>query len=214
MSAPSQILVGVLALLLAGCEMRLGRAKTPATPQPTAAKTENPASEQQSSEPLSIPQTQVDLPRPQAIDPQALATPPIYTPAETASQHPARRPPKRPVVAQPNAPMAKPEQADPPPPEQPPAQVAETPRPKIEPILPAEERRQLQEDIASRLREVDQLIGEITRRRSTESQRSSLARIRSFANLSHQALERGETQQASALADRALLLAQETLRAR
>ena len=214
MSAPSQILVGVLALMLAGCEMRLGRAKTPATPQPTAAKIEHPAPEPQSSEPLSIPQTQVELPRPQAIDPQALATPPIYTPAETAAQHQARRPPKRPAVAQPNAPLSKPEQADPPPPEQPPAQVAEAPRPKIEPILPAEERRQLQEDIASRLREVDQLIGEITRRRSTESQRSSLARIRSFANLSHQALERGETQQASALADRALLLAQETLRAR
>ena len=145
----------------------------------------------------------------------ALATPPVYTPAETASQHPAHRPPKRQVVGQPNAPMTKPEQADQPPPEPVPAQVAEAPsRPKIEPILPAQERRQLQEDIASRLREVDQLIGEITRRRSTESQRSSLARIRSFANLSHQALERGETQQASALADRALLLAQETLRAR
>jgi hypothetical protein len=91
--------------------------------------------------------------------------------------------------------------------------VAEAPRPKIEPILPAQERRQLQEEIASRLREVDQLIGEITRRRSTESLRGSLARIRSFANLSHQALEHGETLQASALADRALLLAQETLRA-
>ena len=214
MSAASQILVGILALLMVGCEMRPGHAKTPATPQPTAAKTEHPAPEPQSTEPLSIPQTQVQLPRPQSIDPQALATPPVYTPAETAAQHPARRPSKRPVAGQPAAPMTKPEQADPPVPEPPPAQVAEAPRPKIEPILPAQERRQLQEEIAGRLREVDQLIGEITRRRSTESQRSSLTRIRSFANLSHQALEHGETQQAGALADRALLLAQETLRAR
>jgi len=214
MSAPLQISVGILALLLAGCEMRMGRAKTPATPQPTVAKIEHPAPEPESSEPLSIPQTQVELPQPQAIDPEALATPPVYTPAETAAQHPVHHPPKRQVAGQPNAPMTKPEQADPPPPEPAPAQVAEAPRPKIEPILPAEERRQMQEEIASRLREVDQLIGEITRRRSTESLRSSLSRIRSFANLSHEALERGETQQASALADRALLLAQETLRVR
>ncbi|PYT28359.1 MAG: hypothetical protein DMG57_15100 [Acidobacteria bacterium] len=214
MSAPLQISVGILALLLAGCEMRMGRAKTPATPQPAVAKIEHPAPEPESSEPLSIPQTQVELPQPQAIDPEALATPPVYTPAETAAQHPVHHPPKRQVAGQPNAPMTKPEQADPPPPEPAPAQVAEAPRPKIEPILPAEERRQMQEEIASRLREVDQLIGEITRRRSTESLRSSLSRIRSFANLSHEALERGETQQASALADRALLLAQETLRVR
>ena len=77
MSAPLQILVVILALLLAGCEMRLGHAKTPAMPQPTAAKIEHPAPEPESSEPLSIPQTQVELPQPQAIDPEALATPPV-----------------------------------------------------------------------------------------------------------------------------------------
>ena len=86
--------------------MRLGRAKTPATPQPTAVKIEHPAPEPQSSEPLSIPQTQVELPRPQAIDPQALATPPVYTPAETASQHPVHRPAKRPALGQPNTPVS------------------------------------------------------------------------------------------------------------
>src|SRR5204863_484842 len=84
------------------------------------------APELESSEPLSIPQTQVELPQPQAIDPEALPTPPVYTPAETAAQHAVHHPPKRQVAGQPNAPMTKPEQADPPPPEPAPAQVAET----------------------------------------------------------------------------------------
>jgi hypothetical protein len=78
-------------------------------------------------------------------------------------------------------------------------------------VLSDEERRRLIEDISSRLREVDQMLGRITARGLSDPEKDSVERIRSFVNLSHQAQEHGDIQQASALADRALLLAKEML---
>src|ERR1700675_1955135 len=76
-----QLTVGLLALMLSACELKMPHATTPSPPQPANAKAE-PLPEPASSEPLSIPQTQVYLPNPQPIDPDALATPPINVPAE------------------------------------------------------------------------------------------------------------------------------------
>src|SRR5690242_19185411 len=96
MSGVSKIVIVVLAWSLASCEMSpLGRAKTPPTPAPEAAKTEPPPAPSVPSEPLSIPQTQVQLPRPQPIDPEALATPPVTVAAEPASQRPPHRTARR-----------------------------------------------------------------------------------------------------------------------
>jgi len=209
MRLASKILIGILALALSACDMKLTRAKTPPPPQPTATKAESPP-DPAASEPLSIPQTQVRLPRPQPIDPEALATPPS-TPSEPSAPRPSHRAAKRPTPSPPAAVPAKPE---------PPVETAEAPpaatepaRPRIEPVLPAEQRRQLTEDISSRLHEVDQILSRISVQRLTDAQKDSVERIRNFTNLSHQALERGDTQQASALADRALLLARELVRA-
>ena len=203
-----KVTMAVMALLLSGCEMKLRRAKTPPAPQPTIAKEEPPPAPEP-SEPLSIPQTQVKLPRPQPIDPQALATPPT-PPSETAALHPARHAKKtgpQPAAASP----AKPEPVEttetPPP-------TAEPPRPSIEPVLPADRRRQLQEDVASRLREVDQKLTRLAALRLSDPEKASVERIRSFAKLSQDALYRGDLQQASSLAERALLAAQELLRDR
>jgi hypothetical protein len=209
MRLASQMLVGILALALSACDMKLMRAKTPPPPQPTAAKAEPPP-EPAASEPLSIPQTQVRLPRPQPIDPDALATPPVSAPSEPSAPRPSHRATKRPAPSPPAAASAKPEPVEAA--EAPPA-TTEPARPRIEPVLPAEQRRQLTEDISSRLHDVDQKLSRISAQKLTDAQKDSVERIRSFANLSHQALERGDTQQASALADRALLLAQELVRA-
>lgn len=76
------------------------------------------------------------------------------------------------------------------------------------------ERRRLNEDIASRLKDVDQMLGRITALRLSEAEKGSVERIRSFQKLSREAMDHGEIQQASALADRAVLLAQEVLRGR
>jgi hypothetical protein len=210
MSLASKILVGILALALSACDMKLTRAKTPPPPQPVAAKPE-PPSDPAANEPLSIPQTQVRLPRPQPIDPEALAMPPVSAPSEPSSPRPSHRAARRPSPSPPATAQAKPE---------PPLETTEAPpvatepaRPRIEPVLPAEQRRQLTEAISSRLHEVDQILNRIPVQKLSDAQKDSVERIRRFANLSHEALEKGDMQQAGALADRALLLAQGLVRA-
>jgi hypothetical protein len=209
MRLSSKILVRILALALSACDMKLTRAKTPPPPQPTEAKADPPPSEPAPNEPLSIPQTQVRLPRPQPIDPEALATPPVSTPSEAPRppRHAARRPAPQPPVTAPAKPEPSVETAEAPPP------ATEPARPRIEPVLPAEQRRQLTEDVASRLHEVDQILTRVSARKLNDGQKDAVERIRNFENLSHQASDRGDTQQASALADRALLLARELVRA-
>src|SRR6185503_11677269 len=206
MRAFFKTLIVALALAGAACKMQLRPAKTPPAPQAATAKAEPQPSPP--SEPLSIPQTQVRLPRPQPIDPEALATPPIIlpeppTPRQTSRAAKSQSPSSSPLPIKPE----QPEPIEPPP-------ATEALRPRVEPVLPADERRQLIEDVSSRLKQVDQMLGRLNSRRLSEAEKNSVARIHSFEALSRQALERGEAQQASALADRALLLAQELDRAR
>jgi hypothetical protein len=81
-------------------------------------------------------------------------------------------------------------------------------------VLSDDERRRMNEDISSRLKDVDQMLVRIAALHLSDAEKSSVDRIRSFERLSHEAQEHGEIQQASALADRAVLLAQEVLRGR
>jgi hypothetical protein len=81
-------------------------------------------------------------------------------------------------------------------------------------VLSDDERRRMNEDISSRLKDVDQMLVRIAALHLSDAEKSSVDRIRSFERLSHEAQEHGEIQQASALADRAVLLAQEVLRER
>jgi hypothetical protein len=200
----------LLVLVLPACEMKTPRAKTPPPPQPDSAKAE-PAPDSTLAEPLSIPQTQVRLPSPQPIDPEALATPPVYVPAEQSQASKTRRGIKRQGPQPASAPSpGKPETVetvDPPP-------AAETPRPPIGPVLSDEERHRMNEDIYARLKNVDLLLAKISALHPTEAEKASVERILSFQKLSREAVERGEIQQASALADRAVLLAQEVLHGR
>jgi len=208
MRQASKILVGVLVFALSGCEMKMRRVKTPPPPQPTAAKVE-PPTEPAVTEPLSIPQTQVRLPRPQPIDPEALATPPVSLPSEPSAPRPSHRAKKIPAPQPPAAAPAKTEPAENA--EAPPA-ATETARPRIEPVLPAEQRRQLMEDVSSRLHQVDQILNRASARKLTD-EKDTVESIHNFENLSRQALDRGDTQLASGLADRALALAQGLVRA-
>ena len=92
--------------------------------------------------------------------------------------------------------------------------AAETPRPPIGPVLSDEERRRMTEDISSRLQDVDKLLVRIAALRLTEAEKASVERVRSFQKLSHDLQEHGEIQQASVLANNAVLLAQEVLNGR
>jgi hypothetical protein len=210
MGLASKTITVLFAIFLCACEMKVQRAKTPPPPQPVPVKAEPPP-EIASNEPLSIPQTQVHLPIAQPINPEAIATPPATLPAEAAATHPAHRTGRRPPVTPPSTTPVKPEPVEAE--TSPAAPVVEAPRPRIEPALPAEQRRQLNEDVASRQHKIEQMVAGITARRLSEAEKRSVERIKSFLNLSHQALERGDTQQAGALADRASLLAEEMIRA-
>jgi hypothetical protein len=207
----SQLVIVLVALVLSACEMKPTRDKTPSPPQPDSASAE-PAPESAPAEPLSIPQTQVRLPSPQPIDPQALATPPVYVPADasqTSKNHHGSNKRQGPQPAS-AAPPGKPETvetADAPP-------AAEAPRPPIGPVLSDEERRRMTEDISSRLQDVDRMLARIAALHPNDAEKASVERIRSFQKLSHDALERGEIQPANALADRAVLLAKEVLNGR
>ena len=208
MRLASKILAGILALALSACDMKLVRTKTPPPPQPAEAKAEPPP-DPAANEPLSIPQTQVRLPRPQPIDPEALATPPVSAPSEAPRPpHRAKKTPApQPPVALPSKPEPPVETAEAPPP------ATEPARPRIEPVLPADRRRQLTENISSRLHEVDQILSKVSARKLTDSEKDSVENVKRFASLSHEALEHGDTQVASGLADRALALAQGLVRA-
>src|SRR5690348_7846919 len=79
--------VAVLAIALAGCA---ARAKTPAA-NPAVAKASAPTTPAASAT-LSIPQTQVELPKPQPIDPAALEVE-VATPAAPTANAPRNMPP-------------------------------------------------------------------------------------------------------------------------
>ncbi len=196
--------VMVLAVFLAGCSLRGGgkNAKT-APPPPKPATT---ATATVPEVPLSIPQTQVQLPSPQPLNPSA-----VPAPAEAREPEPEPAPPPRPArratptVMGPAAPKSAETPA--PTPVQAPAQLEE--RPRLEEIVPQEERRKLADQIAARKREIDEALRQASGRPLSDHDRNIVDRIKSFLQLSDQAAARGEMRQADELSDRALILARE-----
>jgi hypothetical protein len=193
--------VGLLVLLLSACDLKVKQAKTPPPPQPVAHVEPPPAPP--SNEPLSIAQTQVRLPDPQPIDPDAVAAPP--TPPEPGSPRP--KPRRQRPAPQPAAPSsAKPDTA-----ETTEAAPATDMRPRrMEPVLPTDLRRQRVEEISNRLHDVDEILTRVQAAHAlADQQKHAVERIRNFASRAYQAKDQGDIQTASGLADRALKLAQE-----
>jgi len=138
---------------------------------------------------LSVPQTQVTLPPPQPLNPDALATEdpvapqaPAVTPAVTPTPAPpVRRPPRTPVVAAPSAP--------------PPVE-----RPAIQAIIPAQEQKRLKDSADARKKEVRAALAKI-------HDQDLAQRIQFFLSQSDQAELRGDMTQADVFAQRAQDLA-------
>ncbi|MBS1856380.1 MAG: hypothetical protein JST11_13520 [Acidobacteria bacterium] len=195
--APACIAAG-LALMSAGCVVSGKNAKnaaaTPAAVKPAAAPAPAPP-----PQPLSIPQTQVELPRPQPVDPAALSpnTPP---PVEAAAPPPVQRPPARPRperrVEAPATPAAQPAAPEP-------------AQPQIQEIVPPAEARRLQDQAQARRREVEQILEQLRRRRLNAAQRNVITNINAFVLSSLDAEKRGDMKLADALADRAQVLAKD-----
>ena len=188
-------LVFLCLMELAGCTLR-GQKQAVAPPPPKPAVVQPPAPEPQ----LSIPQTVVQLPSAQPVNPDAIPPAPVGPPpaaekAETTiAPKPARRAsPPKPVETEAEAPAAAP--------------AVEEPAP-FQPILSGEEQKRLQGAIETRKREIDERLTR-AKGRLSDHDRTLVDRINSFLTLSAKAAQRGDYTQADALSERALILARE-----
>lgn len=209
MKSLATVLAAITSLSLVGCLER-GKSRTVVTPPPpkpaVTAKTQSPVPEK-APEPLSAPQTRVQLPSPQPLNPAALvANPepaPAPQPARARTHRIMRTGPA--VAAAPPAPGTTPPAADT---SQAPASappVVEE-RPRLQPILPPEEVRRIQDTIAGRAREIHERLSQV-RARPASPEESMVGRIRSLLGLSDEAAKRGDMTQADALSEKALVLA-------
>ncbi len=193
------LLTLVAVILLAGCSLRGKPAKTvvvPAAPKPVV------ASKPPAPPPvLSIPQTRVELPKPQPLDPAALVTeprapelpepPPAVVPARPRRTSPSASQPASPATAAPAA--------------APPPETRET----FQEIVSPAELKRLQDQALARRREATQILEQLSRRQLTSAEQGVAATIRDFLTLSEEAEKHSDPRQANALAERAQILARE-----
>ena len=187
------------ALCLSSCSLRKPQTVKAAPPPPAPAAAPAPTPP---AEPLSIPQTDVHLAPPQPVTAEAAATAGL-------PEEPAGTPAPPRTVVRPRQPAAPKPETQAPPAATTPAPPAEPERPPIQEVTPAAEQKRLQDETASRTREVRQLIDPLDRRRLNRQQRGVLDRVQSFLKQSDEAERRGDMRQASELVQRALVLARE-----
>jgi hypothetical protein len=181
-----------------------GKVKSSAAAAPPPPKPATQPAPAQPSEPLSVPQTQVQLPPAQPINPDALATEP--KPEEPATAPTASRAPRHTAPAQPKpAETQTPSTPTPPPVTAAPAEEL----PPVQEVLSPEDRKRLQESADNRQNEIRQLLSQLKGHRLSAEQNREVKRIQSFVEQAENAEKRGDMRQADALAERALILAQE-----
>ena len=198
--------IALLTLLFSACELKVKQAKTPPAPQATVAKAEPPPVSPVSTEPLSIPQTQVRLPQPQPIDPDAVVPPPPPPEPVQPRQKKRRTPPG---AGAPPSTAAKPDttetaEATPP--------TVETQPHRLEPVIPEDQRRQQIEEITARLSKADATLKGILAQPLTDGRKRAAGQIRSLADQAYKARDQGDIQKATGLVDRIQLLLQDLAR--
>jgi hypothetical protein len=194
------LLTVVAAILLAGCSLRGKPAKSavvPAAPKPVVTPAPAPPPPE-----LSIPQTRVELPKPQPVDPAALATEakPPEVPEPPPAVAPARPRRTSPAAGQASSPAAAGNPATAAPPE---------PRETFQEIVSPAELKRLQDQALARRREANQILDQLGRRQMTGAEQNMAATIRNFLALSEEAEKHNDPRQANALAERAQILAKE-----
>ena len=155
------ILAACMALSLAGCVLR-GKPKTVAA-VPVAPKPVESAPPAPPPPPLSIPQTNVELPKAQPLDPEALITVTRST-RRTAG----------PAAVSNSTPRAETQPASP---------QAETERPPIQEIVPPAEQKRLQESVQRRKAEIIQILAQTKNSGLTPKQQGEVRSIRSLVEL-------------------------------
>jgi len=198
MKLAAAIFVTGLAMLLTGCLFRgtpkATQAAVPVAPRPATAPTPAPA-----PQPLSIQQPHPELPPPQPISADALAT------TELQPEEPPRAPaPPKPTRARASQPPKTETPA--PPPAAAPAEPQE--RPPIQEIIQPEELRELQANAQHDRKEAQNVLDHITHALN-HHQQAVRRSIESYLSLSTDAERRGDLRQARELAGRAAVLAKD-----
>ncbi|MGB9456407.1 MAG: hypothetical protein WCB12_10210 [Bryobacteraceae bacterium] len=189
-------LVLASAVLLAGCLLQGKKPVAQTTPAPPAPAAKAASAPQQ----LSVPQTQVEIPPPQPVSEKALAAgqAPQDEQEPAAPQHTVRRNVGPPAITPPH-----------PEPAPPPAATEEPARAPIQEVLPADERKRLQDSAAESKREIRRLVELVRGRHLSEHDKSVVVRIEGMVKLSDDAEAKGDMREADALAERALVLAKD-----
>src|SRR5262249_30922445 len=153
---------------------------------------------------LSVTQTQVELPRPQPLDPAALSA---ETPVQV--EPPAAPTPSRPSTTR-RTPRTESAPAATPPPT--PAEAA----PTIQEIVPPTELKRLQEQAQQRRRDVSAILDQLTHRtpQLSAAEREVVTRINSLLTASQDAEKKNDMKGADNLADRAQVLAKDLVNAK
>ena len=207
-----------LAVATTGCVMT-GATKKPVPPAPVVAKPAPAPSPAPPPPPLSTPQTQAELPKPQFLDPAALAPeappqPQVETAEPPSNSRPAggRRPTGAGTGTQ-SAPATAPAGTPPggTPPATTPSPEPATPQTPIQEIVPVAEAKRLQDLAQSRRRDVQQMLDQLARRQLNPTQKSTITNINSFLASSVDAERRGDMKLADQMADRAQILAKDLI---
>jgi hypothetical protein len=194
-----RVLVLFAALLaLASCLQRGPSSKaaapvTPAAPKPVAAAPAPPPP------PLSIPQTHVELPAPQPLEPAALETETAPPDAQLPAVRPPTGTPRRPGPPPAAAPAVTP----------PPATAEPAEAPRIQEVIPQAELDKLREQAKGRRDEVARIFDQLGKRGLARFPKSVVESIKNFLELSKEAEARNDMRQADALAERAQILARD-----
>jgi hypothetical protein len=207
------LLIGATVISLAGCVLngKKSTASAVTPPAPPAVSSSAPPPRRS----LSTPQTQVQLPPAQPVNPEALAAAPQPEDQVEAPANP--RPPRRVGPSAIPAPPRNTEAAQTAP--QPAAAPAAAPpveetRPPIGEIVPPSETRKLQDSADAHKREIKQLLDQARAKGLTKRQQTVVEHIESFVKMSDQAQGKGDMRNADALAERALVLAKDLQGAR
>lgn len=194
-------------LLASGCARRRQQVALPPPPAATPSTAPRPVQRppQEPAEPLSMPQTEVRLPQPQPISPEALAT--IRTPSASTYHVPE---PESPKPARRVGPVAPPN-VKPEPEAEAPVAVEAVPapsEPRIQALVKPDERNKLAKEIAAKRAEIEKLLAQLGSNPGGDKA-AGVERVSSFLTLANQAAERGDIRQADAITTRALLLARD-----
>ncbi|HTS25980.1 MAG TPA: hypothetical protein VMH81_08895 [Bryobacteraceae bacterium] len=197
------ILATAIALGSSGCVLKRKPqtvAAAPAPPKPVSLPTPEPPRTD-----LSVPQTNVELPPPQPVNPDAIASAEPSEKTNTISAPRTDKPSRTRATQASNAAAQHTEPVGPVVPPAPPTESVE--RPPIQEILPPAELHRLQMEAVKNRQEIQKKLQQLGRRPLSPEQIDMRDKARSFVTQSDEAQKAGDMRKAAEFAAKGLVLA-------